>query len=63
MMQLPILGDSDPEIDYAITIRCARTLDLAPSTVKTHLSQVLHCLGATNRTDASLKARMLDLVS
>ncbi|MDP3550820.1 MAG: response regulator transcription factor [Novosphingobium sp.] len=40
----------------------ARTLNLAPSTVKTHLSQLLVHLGATNRTDASIKARMLDLV-
>ena len=40
----------------------ARDLDLAPSTVKTHLSQILLCLGATNRTDASNKARILNLI-
>jgi two-component system, NarL family, nitrate/nitrite response regulator NarL len=54
VLRLVIKGQSNKEI--------ARTLDLAPSTVKTHLSHVLHCLGATNRTDAALKARLLDLV-
>jgi two-component system, NarL family, nitrate/nitrite response regulator NarL len=54
VLRLIAKGQSNKEI--------ARALDLAPSTVKTHLSQVLHCLGATNRTDASVKARMLDLV-
>jgi hypothetical protein len=42
--------------------RNPRALDLAPSTVKTYLSQLLVHLGASNRTDASIKARMLDLV-
>jgi two-component system, NarL family, nitrate/nitrite response regulator NarL len=54
VLRLIAKGQSNKEI--------ARTLDLAPSTVKTHLSHVLNCLGATNRTDASIKARMLDLV-
>jgi DNA-binding NarL/FixJ family response regulator len=54
VLKLIAQGQSNKEI--------ARTLDLAPSTVKTHLSQVLSCLGATNRTDASIKARMLDLI-
>jgi DNA-binding NarL/FixJ family response regulator len=54
VLRLIAKGQSNKEI--------ARTLDLAPSTVKTHVSQVLHCLGASNRTDASVKARMLDLV-
>jgi DNA-binding NarL/FixJ family response regulator len=40
----------------------ARTIALAPPTVKTHLSHMLQCLGAMNRTNAALKARMLDLV-
>jgi DNA-binding NarL/FixJ family response regulator len=54
VLKLIAKGQSNKEI--------ARTLDLAPSTVKSHLSQVLMCLGATNRTDASVKARMLDLI-
>jgi two-component system, NarL family, nitrate/nitrite response regulator NarL len=54
VLRLMAQGQSNKEI--------ARALDLAPSTVKTHLSQLLTHLGATNRTDASIKARMLDLV-
>ena len=54
VLRLIAKGQSNKEI--------ARALDLAPSTVKTHVSQVLTCLGASNRTDASVKARMLDLV-
>jgi two-component system, NarL family, nitrate/nitrite response regulator NarL len=54
VLRLMAQGQSNKEI--------ARALDLAPSTVKTHLSQLLVHLGATNRTDASIKARMLDLV-
>ncbi len=37
----------------------AKKLDLAPSTVKTHVSSVLVALGASNRTDAVSKARFL----
>ena len=40
----------------------ARALALSPSTVKAHISQVLVCLGAANRTEAAIKARLLDLV-
>lgn len=40
----------------------ARELGLAPSTVKTHIGHILICLGAQNRTDATLKARLLNLV-
>lgn len=54
VLRLMAQGKSNKEI--------ARDLDLAPSTVKTHLSQIMICLGAANRTDASVKARMLDLV-
>jgi two-component system, NarL family, nitrate/nitrite response regulator NarL len=54
VLRLVMQGQSNKEI--------ARTMSLAPSTVKTHLSHVLQCLGATNRTDAALKARLLDLV-
>ncbi len=54
VLRLMAQGQSNKEI--------ARALDLAPSTVKTHLSQLLVHLGAANRTDASIKARMLDLV-
>lgn len=54
VLRLMAKGHSNKEI--------ARQLQLAPSTVKTHLSQLLTHLGASNRTDASIKARMLDLV-
>ena len=54
VLRLMAQGKSNKEI--------ARDLDLAPSTVKTHLSQIMICLGAANRTDASVKARMLDLI-
>lgn len=40
----------------------ARQLDLAPSTVKTHLNHIMLCLAAQNRTDAAIKARMLALI-
>ena len=54
VLRLMIKGHSNKEI--------ARALDLAPSTIKSHLSQILTCLGAANRTDAAIKARLLDLV-
>lgn len=37
-------------------------LDLAPSTVKTHIMHIQTCLGAANRTDASIKAQGLKLL-
>ncbi len=40
----------------------ARVLALAPSTVKTHMAHIQTCLGAVNRTDASIKARSLNLL-
>jgi two-component system, NarL family, nitrate/nitrite response regulator NarL len=54
VLRLMSKGHSNKEI--------ARMLELAPSTVKSHLSQILACLAATNRTDAAIKARLLDLV-
>jgi two-component system, NarL family, nitrate/nitrite response regulator NarL len=54
VLRLIARGQSNKEI--------ARALDLAPSTVKSHISHVLTCLGAANRTDAAIKARLLDLV-
>lgn len=39
----------------------ARALDLAPSTVKTHITQILMTLGTSNRTEAAMKARALNL--
>ena len=54
VLHLIAKGQSNKEI--------ARALDLSPSTVKSHISHVLSCLGATNRTDAAFKARLLDLV-
>lgn len=54
VLRLMSKGHSNKEI--------ARMLDLAPSTVKSHLSQILASLSASNRTDAAIKARLLDLV-
>lgn len=54
VLRLVARGQSNKEI--------ARALDLAPSTVKTHVTQILNLLKATNRTDASIKARRFDLV-
>ena len=54
VLRLIAKGKSNKEI--------ARSLNLAPSTVKTHLSQILISLGAANRTEASVKARRLNLI-
>ena len=54
VLRLVARGQSNKEI--------GRMLELAPSTVKTHLAHILVVLGASNRTDASVKARMLALV-
>ena len=40
----------------------ARVLALAPSTVKTHMTQILLTLAAANRTEAAMKAQMLNLL-
>ena len=40
----------------------ARTLMLAPSTVKSHMTQILVTLGTANRTEAAMKARTLNLI-
>lgn len=53
VLKLVASGKSNKEI--------ARELNLAPSTVKTHLGYVMAALNASNRTDASIKARMLNL--
>ena len=39
----------------------ARELDIAEGTVKTHLSAVLHALGAHNRTEAVYAAAKMGL--
>lgn len=53
VLKLVATGKSNKEI--------ARALNLAPSTVKTHLGFIMAALNAANRTDASIKARMLNL--
>ena len=40
----------------------ARALELSPATVKTHVAQIIAVTGATNRTDASMRARSLGLL-
>lgn len=54
VLRLMVKGRPNKEI--------ARALGMAPSTVKGHLSQILACLGADNRTDAAIKARLLGVV-
>jgi DNA-binding NarL/FixJ family response regulator len=47
-------GQSNKEI--------AKVLGMAPTTVKTHIQHVLATLGASNRTEASAKARLLGIL-
>jgi DNA-binding NarL/FixJ family response regulator len=54
VLRLVAKGHSNKEI--------GRVLALAPSTVKTHLDHVMRVLSANNRTEASIKARHLDLI-
>ncbi len=54
VLRLVEKGSSNKEI--------AQALDLAPSTVKTHLAQIQVALGAKNRTEASVRARALRLL-
>jgi len=54
VLRLVALGRSNKEIGRALT--------LAPSTVKTHVTQLLIALGCTNRTEAAARARLLDLI-
>jgi DNA-binding NarL/FixJ family response regulator len=54
ILRLLTLGKSNKEI--------ARSLDLAPSTVKSHVSQILSRLGAANRTEALSKAQAQHLI-
>jgi DNA-binding NarL/FixJ family response regulator len=35
---------------------------VAPATVKSHVTQVMNALGATNRTDAAVRARAAGIV-
>ncbi|OYY72160.1 response regulator transcription factor [Sphingomonas sp. 28-63-12] len=49
---------SDGETNKGI----ARALEISPATVKVHIAQALSALGATNRTDAAMKARGLGLI-
>lgn len=40
----------------------ARLLDLSPATIKTHVAQAIAAIGATNRTDAAIRATALGLI-
>jgi DNA-binding NarL/FixJ family response regulator len=54
VLRLIAKGRSNKEI--------ARSLALAPSTVKTHVANIQAFLGATNRTDASIRAQAMNLL-
>ena len=54
VLRLVSEGHSNKEI--------ARVLGVAPSTVKTHLENLLDILGVANRTEASAKARQLRII-
>lgn len=54
VLKLLMQGQSNKEI--------ARELDISPATVKTHVAHIIACLGATNRTEAAMKARELGIV-
>jgi DNA-binding NarL/FixJ family response regulator len=54
VLRLIAKGRSNKEI--------ARSLALAPSTVKTHVAHIQAFLGATNRTDASIRAQAMNLL-
>lgn len=54
VLQLIALGRSNKEI--------ARELGLSPSTVKTHVAHALASVGASNRTEAAMRAREAGLI-
>lgn len=54
VLRLVASGQSNKQI--------ARALDLAPSTVKSHVSEIFGRLGATNRVEAFAKAQKLNLI-
>lgn len=54
VLRLLARGEANKEI--------ARSLDLSPATVKTHVAAVLAGLGAGNRTEAANRARELGLI-
>jgi DNA-binding CsgD family transcriptional regulator len=63
------LGISPRELDVLREIAAGRSnkeiaarLNVAPSTVKTHVARLFEKLGAKRRTDAMIKARELGLV-
>lgn len=47
-------GQSNKEI--------ARVLDLSPSTVKTHVANIIAAIGASNRTEAAFQAKVMGLI-
>jgi len=54
VLELMAAGQSNKEI--------ARSLDISPNTVKTHIARVFEKLGAARRTEAINKARELSLI-
>ena len=54
VLRLVAAGQSNKDI--------AKTLGIAPATVKTHVAQLIAATGATNRTDAAMRARGAGLI-
>ena len=54
VLRLVARGQSNKEI--------ARDLSVSPATVKTHVAQLIAILGASNRTDAAMRARTRGLL-
>lgn len=63
----PIVTPRQAEVLRLVAEGCsnkevARQLDLSPATIKTHVAQAIAAIGATNRTDAAIRARALGLI-
>ena len=63
------LGISERELEVMVALSdgasnkvIARKLEISPNTVKTHLAKLFEKLGAQNRTEATNKARELQII-
>lgn len=54
VLSLLVMGRTNKDI--------ARTLEVSPATVKTHVAQIIALTGAANRTEAAMRAKALGLI-